>query len=126
MSRPLPKSPPTRSPGSTSRVEVVNWSAVSLRFRRRVRLFPGVCLNLGLHGAGLSVGPRGFHVGMNRRGMYTSAGIPGTGIYAVHHFRSSSEEHPMVAGDARGVALGILAAGGILAVLWLLANLGQR
>ena len=108
------------------RVEVVDWSTVSLRFRRRVRLFPGVCLNLGLHGAGLSVGPRGFHVGMNRRGMYTSAGIPGTGIYAVHHFRSSPEEHPMVAGDARGVALGILAAGSILAMLWLLANLGQR
>jgi hypothetical protein len=53
-------------------------------------------------------------------------GIPGTGLYAVHHFRSSPEEHSMVAGDARGVALGILAAGSILAVLWLLANLRQR
>jgi Protein of unknown function (DUF4236) len=39
---------------------------------------PGVHLNLGLHGAGVSVGPRGLHVGVNRRGVYTSAGIPGT------------------------------------------------
>ena len=62
---------------------------MSLRFRRSIKLLPGVHVNLGLHGAGLSVGPRGFHVGMNRRGMYTSAGIPGTGLYAVHHVRTS-------------------------------------
>ncbi len=56
---------------------------MALRFRRSIRLAPGIHLNLGLHGAGLSVGPRGLHVGVNRRGIYTSAGIPGTGIYAV-------------------------------------------
>jgi hypothetical protein len=70
---------------------------MSLRFRRRVRILPGVHLNLGLHGAGLSVGPRGLHVGVNRRGMYTNAGIPGTGLYAVHHYRTGEEHH-----EARG------------------------
>ena len=30
--------------------------------------------------------------------MYTSAGIPGTGIYAIHHYRSSLGEHPKAAG----------------------------
>ena len=52
---------------------------MSLRFRRSIRIAPGVHVNLGLHGAGLSVGPRGLHFGVNRRGMYTRAGIPGTG-----------------------------------------------
>jgi hypothetical protein len=80
---------------------------MSLRFRRSIRLAPGVRLNLGLHGAGLSVGPRGLHVGVNRRGMYTSAGIPGTGVYAVHHIRGSAEQHPNVAGNATGFVLGI-------------------
>jgi hypothetical protein len=37
--------------------------------------------------------------------MYTSAGIPGTGIYGVHHIRRSSEEHPTVAGNAWPVIL---------------------
>jgi hypothetical protein len=60
----------------------------------------GVHVNLGLHGAGLSVGPRGLHLGVNRRGMYTSAGIPGAGIYAARHVRGSSGEHPTVAGSA--------------------------
>jgi hypothetical protein len=31
--------------------------------------------------------------------MYASAGIPGTGIYAVHHIRRSPGEHPTVAGN---------------------------
>ena len=48
---------------------------MSLRFRRSIRIAPGVHVNLGLHGAGLSVGPRGLHVGVNRRGMYTSGDI---------------------------------------------------
>lgn len=99
---------------------------MSLRFRRRVRLLPGIRLNLGLHGAGLSVGPRGFHVGVNRLGRYASMGIPGTGLYAVHHFRGPSEEHPNVAGNAAGLVLAILAAAAVLAVLAVLANLGQR
>ena len=90
---------------------------MSLRFRRSIRIAPGVRVNLGLHGAGVSVGPRGFHVGMNRRGMYTSAGIPGTGVYAVHHVRGSSGEHPRVAGNAAGVAVGIAIAVALLAAL---------
>jgi hypothetical protein len=72
--------------------------------RRSIRIAPGVHVNLGLHAPG-SVGPRGLHVGVNRSGMYTSAGIPGTGIYAVHDVRRSSGEHPTVAGSAWPVML---------------------
>jgi hypothetical protein len=103
------------------RAEVVHWPTVSLRFRRRIRIAPGVHLNLGLHGAGLSVGPRGLHVGLNRRGMYTSAGIPGTGLYAIHHLRGPSDEHPSVAGNASGFLVGILIAVALFAVLMVLA-----
>jgi hypothetical protein len=50
-----------------------------------------------------------------RRGMYTSAGIPGTGIYAVHHIRRSSGEHPIVGGSAWPAIL-------LLAVLLLVSS----
>jgi hypothetical protein len=40
--------------------------------------------------------------------MYTSAGIPGTGIYAVHHIRTSAEQHPGVGGSARGFIVGVV------------------
>jgi hypothetical protein len=71
---------------------------MSLRFRRRIKLLPGVHINLGLHGAGPSIGPRGVHVGLSRRGAYTSAGIPGTGLYAVHHYRTGEEHHEVRGG----------------------------
>ncbi len=93
---------------------------MALRFRRSIRLAPGIRLNLGLHGAGLSVGPRGLHVGVNRRGMYTSAGIPGSGIYAIHHIRGSAGQH--VAGSAAGFVVGILI--GLAVVALLLAIVG--
>ena len=56
---------------------------MTLRFRRSVKLFPGVRLHIGKRGLGLSVGSRGFHVGIRNDGRkYISAGLPGTGIYA--------------------------------------------
>jgi hypothetical protein len=72
-----------------------------------MRIAPGVRLNLGLHAVGLSVGPRGLHVGVNRRGMYTSAGIHGTGLYAVHHFKAPRDAAPVVRGgvDEAGFTL---------------------
>lgn len=52
-----------------------------LRFQRRIRLLPGVHLNLSLSGVGVSAGGRGFHVGRTARGQtYVSAGLPGTGL----------------------------------------------
>jgi hypothetical protein len=39
-----------------------------LRFQRRIRVVPGVHANLSLSGIGVSVGPRGLHVGVTARG----------------------------------------------------------
>jgi hypothetical protein len=89
---------------------------MSLRFRRSIKLIPGVRLCLGLHGAGLSVGPRGLHVGVNRRGMYTSAGIPGTSLYAIRHIRSSPAD-PTVTGAAGGFLVGLLIAAAVIVVV---------
>lgn len=54
---------------------------MGLRFQRRIRIFPGVHLNLSKSGIGLSAGVRGLHVGVTSRGQrYASAGLPGTGV----------------------------------------------
>ena len=89
---------------------------MTLRFRRSIKILPGVRVNLGLHGAGLSVGPRGLHVGINRHGVYSSAGIPGTGLYAVHHYRTAPGEHQVVRGAGCGPLVLIIAVLIILAV----------
>ena len=55
---------------------------MTIRFTKRIRLFPGVHLHLGKRGLGLSVGRRGAHVGISTTGRpYATLGIPGTGLY---------------------------------------------
>src|SRR5260221_13790228 len=55
---------------------------MALRFRRSIRLAPGLRLNLSGSGASLSLGPRGASVNFGSRGAFLNAGIPGTGLYS--------------------------------------------
>lgn len=52
---------------------------MGVRFSRRVRIFPGVRVNLGLRGASLSLGPRGASVNIGQRGVYGNVGL-GSGL----------------------------------------------
>ena len=54
---------------------------MGLRLQRRIRVLPGVRINLSKSGIGLSVGGRGAHIGIDSRGRrYASVGLPGTGV----------------------------------------------
>jgi len=53
---------------------------MALRFQRRIRIAPGVSLNLSKRGIGASVGPRGAKISVGRRGVYGNVGLPGTGL----------------------------------------------
>ena len=53
---------------------------MGFRFRRSLKLFPGVRLNVGLGGASLSLGGRGATMNVSKRGARNTFGIPGTGL----------------------------------------------
>ncbi len=53
---------------------------MGLRFGRRISILPGVRLNISGSGLGLSVGPRGASMSINRHGVYGNVGLPGTGL----------------------------------------------
>ena len=53
---------------------------MGFRFRRSVRLLPGIRLNFSTRGVSTSVGGRGFTLNFGKRGIRTTVGIPGTGI----------------------------------------------
>ena len=57
------------------------------RFWRRVRLAPGVTLNLSKSTASLSLGPRGAKYTISPRGNRATAGLPGTGLFYTVHDR---------------------------------------
>lgn len=63
---------------------------MTLRFRRTVRLAPGVRLNIGKRGVSLSMGPRGASVTAGGSGTFFNAGLPGTGLSSRQRLSGSS------------------------------------
>ena len=51
------------------------------RFRKRVKIAPGVNLNFSKSGTSVTVGGKGASVNVGKKGVYGNVGIPGTGIY---------------------------------------------
>ena len=53
---------------------------MAFRFRKRIRLMPGIYLNIGKNGVSTSIGPRGANINIGKGGIYLNTGIPGTGL----------------------------------------------
>lgn len=53
---------------------------MGLRFRRSIKVLPGVRINLGKKGASLSVGGRGGTLNVGKHGVRSTVGLPGTGL----------------------------------------------
>jgi Protein of unknown function (DUF4236) len=54
--------------------------SMGLRFRRSIKVLPGLRINFGLRGISATVGPRGASLNFGRRGTHLNLGLPGTGI----------------------------------------------
>ncbi|MCZ8295578.1 MAG: DUF4236 domain-containing protein [Rhodobacteraceae bacterium] len=63
---------------------------MSLRFWQRIRLAPGVTLNLSKSTASLSFGPRGAKYTVSPRGNRATLGLPGTGLFYTMQDRKSA------------------------------------
>lgn len=53
---------------------------MAFRFRKSVKLAPGIRMNFSGSGLSWTVGPRGASIGIGKRGTYLNSGIPGTGF----------------------------------------------
>ena len=53
---------------------------MGFRFQRRIKIIPGVTLNVGKRGVSTSIGRCGAHITFGQNGVRTTVGIPGTGI----------------------------------------------
>jgi hypothetical protein len=57
---------------------------MGFRFRRSIKLFPGLRLNFGKRGISASIGVRGAHVTYGLTGTRTTVGLPGSGLSYTH------------------------------------------
>lgn len=53
---------------------------MGFRFRRRLRIVPGLWLNISKSRISTSIGRRGMTLNLTRRGARPTVGIPGTGL----------------------------------------------
>lgn len=54
---------------------------MALRFRKSVKVIPGVRLNFSKSGISTSLGATGARMTLSKSGVYSNVGLPGTGIY---------------------------------------------
>jgi hypothetical protein len=57
---------------------------MGFRFRRSVKILPGIRLNFGNRGVSTSIGVRGAHVTLGHGKVRETVGLPGTGLSYTH------------------------------------------
>jgi hypothetical protein len=60
---------------------------MGIRFSKRIKILPGISLNLSKTGISVSLGTRGMRVTANKHGVRKTIGIPGTGLSATSYSR---------------------------------------
>jgi hypothetical protein len=90
------------------------------RFRRSIRILPGVRLNIGKTGISTSVGVRGAQVTLGRGKVRTTVGLPGTGLSYTDEQRLSATPPPA---PSRGWGFWRIL-GCVLLLLWAATTLG--
>ena len=75
-----PPDPMYRTFGKAAVARDRGRTPMGLRFQRRVRVLPGVRVNVGLRGVSTSVGVRGASLTVGKHGVHSNVGIPGTGL----------------------------------------------
>ena len=63
-------------------------------FRKRIRIAPGVHINLSKSGVSTSFGPKGAKITVGPKGTYLHTSIPGTGFYNRQKIGPAPEGRP--------------------------------
>jgi hypothetical protein len=97
---------------------------MGFRFRKSVKLFPGVRINFSKSGVSTTVGPRGFKTTIGHGKVRQTVGIPGTGISHTEQHSLSSAAAPAPARSSGSwvwvVLLGVIAVLGWPDTWWFL------
>lgn len=54
---------------------------MSIKYRKRIFLFPWVVLNISKSGVSVTLGPRCLSINIGKKGVYLNTTLRGTGLY---------------------------------------------
>ncbi len=64
-----------------------------MRFRKRVKVFPGFYLNFSSSGMSSTIGMRGASINFSKRGTYLNTTVPGLGLHFSHKLGGGTSSH---------------------------------
>ncbi|MBQ0115342.1 MAG: DUF4236 domain-containing protein [Bacteroidales bacterium] len=77
------------------------------KYRKRIKLAPGVTINLSRSGVSTTIGPRGANINIGKNGAYLNTGIPGTGLYNRQKLSGNNNKNPIQNSSSKGTCLNI-------------------
>jgi len=97
---------------------------MGFRFRKSIKLFPGVRINLSKSGVSTSIGKPGATINISERGTRGTVGLPGTGMSYSQPLQTPERPAPEPSPDATpsggGMGLAALLGWGLVAFLAIL------
>ena len=94
---------------------------MGIRFRQRIKIAPGVNVNLSKSGASVSAGAPGATINVGKGGAKATVGIPGSGLSHTQQLSAKSEAQQV---KRKGLGFFGLLGYGVLALLVSLVLLG--
>jgi len=73
-----------------------------IRFRKTIKILPGVKMNLSKGGVSFTFGSKGYHVNVGKRGVRQTVGIPGTGLSYVDYPDKDDDDKDKKSGEKDG------------------------
>jgi hypothetical protein len=73
---------------------------MGFRFRRSLRILPGIRLNFGKRGVSTSIGVKGAHITVGHGKVRETVGLPGTGL-SYTHVEGMHQAHQDAPGEAQ-------------------------
>ena len=95
---------------------------MAFRFQKRIKILPGVSVNLSKSGVSTSVGPKGAKFTVGRGQTRVTTGLPSTGLSNTKIIKNTASTEPRPAApetDTKNLLIGI----GFIAFLILMASL---
>jgi len=68
---------------------------MALRFQKRIRIAPGIRLNISKTGISGTVGVRGASINLGKGGAFVNAGLPGTGLSTRTRLADQADDNPI-------------------------------
>jgi len=83
---------------------------MKLGFRKRIKVAPGITLNVGKQSASVRLGPKGAGITSGTEGSRASGSIPHTGITATHKIAGKSKAPKPETAKAGPISVAVAAA----------------